>query len=489
MIRSGRLCRSGKFVPAIGLACALAIAVPALSGTASQLKPSRDPARALALATADGFTVAAAGDLIIARPIPVTGDPTSPVLGAVRILQAADVTFGNFEGSAIDIRNFKGYPAAEFGGMWLIGAPEVAKNLKDMGFDVLSRANNHTTDWGVEGMRETSRVLDAAGLVHAGSGETRSAARAARYVNTDKGRVAVVSMASSFTPLSRAMDPLGEAPGRPGLNPVRTTRYNIVTREMMEALRKIREAQPRGSTRVPPNENPDELQLFGTWYRVGDRPGFTYQINEVDEREILKSIRLAKENSDFVIATIHAHDPGNWSQEPADFLPKLAKAAIDNGADQFIGHGPHQLRGIEIYKGKPIFYSLGNYIFELNLQEPVAPDLYEQFNTDPKQITDAEFNEAWRERGFTNEVFYQSVIAVSRFERGQVVEIKLHPVDLGLNARDANRGSPRLATPAVAQTILERLQRLSEPFGTGIVIEGNVGVIRVPLKITSKEAR
>ena len=73
----------------------------------------------------------------------------------------------------------------------------------------------------------------------------------------------------------------------------------------------------------------------------------------VNEREILKSIRTAKQLSDFVIVTIHAHEPGNWSEQPADFLPKLAHAAIDAGADQFIGHGPHQVRGVEIYNGKP----------------------------------------------------------------------------------------------------------------------------------------
>ena len=93
--------------------------------------------------------------------------------------------------------------------------------------------------------------------------------------------------------------------------------------------------------------------------------------------------------------TIHAHEPGNWSQEPADFLPKLAHTAIDAGADEFIGHGPHQIRGIEVYRGKPIFYSLGDFIFQLDLLEPVASDLYEQYKMDPASATDAEFNAMW----------------------------------------------------------------------------------------------
>ena len=231
-------------------------------------------------------------------------------------------------------------PQAEFGGVWIIGAPSVAQDLKAIGFDVMSRANNHATDWGLEGMRQTSRELDAAGIVHAGVGEHRAAARAARYFDTDKGRVALISIASTFTPLSRSAPPVGQAPGRPGVNALRTTRYSLVTADELRALRKIRDEQPAGSVRLPEQEPADELELFGVRYKAGDRRGFTYTMDPVDEREILRSVRAAKQLSDFVIVTIHAHEPGNWSQEPADFLPKLAHAAIDAGADEFIGHGP-----------------------------------------------------------------------------------------------------------------------------------------------------
>jgi hypothetical protein len=264
-------------------------------------------------------------------------------------------------------------------------------------------------------------------------------------------------------------------------------RYNLVPREVLATLRKLRELQPAGSVRPPADESPDELQLFNVWYKASDQVGFSYKMDPVDQREILRSIRQGKENADFLIATIHAHEPGNWSQQPADFLPVLAREAIDNGADAFVGHGPHQLRGIEIYKGKPIFYSLGNYFFQLSLQEPVGADLYEQFKTDPANVTDAEFNEAWRERGFSNEVFYQSVVATARYEQGQIAEIRLYPVDLGYTARDANKGVPRLASSAVARTILERVQKLSQPYGTTIAIEQNVGVIRPSRTSTQEE--
>jgi poly-gamma-glutamate synthesis protein (capsule biosynthesis protein) len=446
--------------------------------------PPRDPQRELSMSVADGFTVAAVGDNIIARPVSQT--PGFAPVG--KIIHDADAAFGNFEGTAIDLSRTPAVPQAEFGGVWIIGTPAVAKDLKAIGFDVMSRANNHATDWGLEGMRQTSRALDEAGIVHAGVGEHRAAARAARYFDADKGRVALISIASTFTPLSRSAPPAGEAPGRPGVNALRTTRFALVTSEELRMLRKIRDEQPAGSVRVPEKEPADELDLFGVRYKAADHRGFTYRMDPVDEREILKSIRAAKQLSDFVIVTIHAHEPGNWSQEPADFLPALAHEAIDAGADEFVGHGPHQVRAIEIYHDKPIFYSLGNFIFQLDLLAPVASDLYEQYKMDAATATDGEFNAMWNQQVFGGDLWYQSVVTTSRFEKGRLAEIRLHPVDLNYAARGADRGVPRLATPEVARTILERLQRLSQPLGTRIAIEQGVGVIR-PAANAPSEAR
>jgi poly-gamma-glutamate synthesis protein (capsule biosynthesis protein) len=453
------------------------LAIVLVSARAQTTKPApRDPQRELATSVADGFTVTAVGDCIMARPVSQT--PGFAPVG--RLVRDADVAFGNFEGTALDAAHLTAIPQAEFGGVWIIDSPLVPKDLKSIGFDVMSRANNHALDWGVDGMRNTSRLLDEAGIVHAGVGEHRAGARAARYFETDKGRVALISIASTFTPLSRSAPPAGQAPGRPGVNALRTTRYSLVTDDELRMLRKIRDEQPPGSVRLTDKEAPDELELFGVHYKAADRRGFTYTMDPVDEREILKSVREAKQMSDFVIVTIHAHEPGNWSEEPADFLPKLAHEAIDAGADEFIGHGPHQLRGIEVYRGRPIFYSLGDFIFQVDLLQPVANDLYEQYKMDPASATDAEFNAMWSALIFGGDVWYQSVVATTRFDKGRVAEIRLTPIDLSYSARGANRGVPRVATPAVARTILERLQRLSQPFGTRISIEQDVGVIRPP---------
>jgi len=92
----------------------------------------------------------------------------------------------------------------------------------------------------------------------------------------------------------------------------------------------------------------------------------------------------------------------------------------------------------------------------------------------------------WNRLVFGGDVWYQSVVTTSRFEKGRLAEIRLHPIDLGYAARGADRGVPRLASPEVGRTILERLQRLSQPFGTRIAIESGIGVIRPATGVPSE---
>jgi poly-gamma-glutamate synthesis protein (capsule biosynthesis protein) len=105
--------------------------------------------------------------------------------------------------------------------------------------------------------------------------------------------------------------------------------------------------------------------------------------------------------------------------------------------------------------------------------------LYEALKGDPRTLTGNEIMAKLLKLGFDAPVWYQSVIAVSRFEHGQVAEVRLYPVDLGFTAKGVNQGIPRPASPAVAKTILEELQRLSKPYGTTITIEDGVGMIRL----------
>ncbi|CAH2394411.1 CapA family protein [Mesorhizobium ventifaucium] len=456
---------------------------PQIGSHLEQQGAEYDRVGSIATNVADGFTMVAVGDLILSRPLTRYEHPGFSDI--VKILCDADVTFGNMETLIFDIRKFNGSPEAEHGGAYHISVPELGPDLKAMGFNVVGRANNHTLDWGLEGMRETSRVLDESGIVHAGSGENLAQAGAARFLETARGRAALVSLAATFAPMSRACDPAGEAPGRPGLNALRLTQSIVVPPEMLETLRRVRDALPGykvGET------DPNRVVVDGKIYKRGNKAGYSYEADRRDVADILRNVRRGKQFSDFCMVTNHCHNPGNWSQEPADYEQAFAHQMIDAGADAYVGHGPHLLRGIEIYKGRPVLYSLGNFFYD-DLRTPVGADMFEAYGRDPRVDTDAEVTVDEEAKGYptaqgfvealSSPVYYQSVITVSHFEQNQLAELRLYPVELGYSKRFANRGIPRLVTGSQANAILERLKMLSEPFGTQIAVENDVGVVRL----------
>jgi hypothetical protein len=207
-----------------------------------------------------------------------------------------------------------------------------------------------------------------------------------------------------------------------------------------------------------------------------------YITNARDVKANLTSVRQAHQNGNFVAFSLHNHEPGNGSQVPAPFAVDFARKVIDAGADAFVGHGPHQLRGIEIYKGKPIFYSLGNFAMMNNSLDAMPADIYDQYDANPAATTAPELLQSRNERSFSDPNLYESLIAVSRYVGGNVAEIRLYPIDLGVSIQGAAKGVPGLADATVGRRILERMQRLSEPLGTKIAIENGVGVIRVAAK-------
>ena len=224
----------------------------------------------------------------------------------------------------------------------------------------------------------------------------------------------------------------------------------------------------------------DRSTCSGPTTRRAARPGeLTYAMNTRDLQDNLRSIKNGKEYADFMIATIHAHQGDSilqsflFEDHPPDFLVELAHKSIDNGADAFVGHGPHVLRGIEIYKGKPIFYDLGEFFREW--------DWSCDCNFSPNgDVTQAEnVVRGLEARGVVEPINYESAIAVSRFDKGQLQEVRVYPIWASHDGPLSRRGLPMTAPPPIAQRILQRLQKLSEPFGTKIAIDGNVGVIRV----------
>jgi poly-gamma-glutamate synthesis protein (capsule biosynthesis protein) len=155
---------------------------------------------------------------------------------------------------------------------------------------------------------------------------------------------------------------------------------------------------------------------------------------------------------------------------------------IDEGADIFVGHGPHVLRGIEIYKGKPIFYSLGDFIFENETLERLPYENYEELGLgEDKGLSD--FNAARYRNDTTgfpaNPRIWESVVAMPVFSGSLLSELKLHPISLGFGKARHVRGRPMLADEALSRKIIGELASLSRAFGTEIDYQDGVGVVRL----------
>ena len=367
----------------------------------SQFDPKRPIEAEMQASVPDGFTAAAVGDLIISRPLSQHAEGMPSFAAVLEVLRSTDVTFGNLETTIFDPRTFTGAPYSWEGDWTNASVPAVAGDLKAMGFDIVGRANNHSQDWGLEGMRETAQWLDRAGIPHAGAGESHRMARAPAYFESPAGRIAVVSFASTFRPTSESMPSATTAPGRPGLSALRVQETTQVPRSVVEALAKIQ--CTLYGTRC--KDVPREGNFFGTAYRQAEKYSREHTMDPQDLEEIYGAIRSAQQNADFVIAAIHAHecstgcDDGDAPRGAANFLKELARGAIDSGADMFVTSGNHNLGPMEVYdspaRGKrPIFYGLGNFFWS-DVQEQLSADLHahnrellEKAWKDPEKATD-----------------------------------------------------------------------------------------------------
>ncbi|MHA7962632.1 CapA family protein [Paenibacillus sp. CAU 1782] len=185
------------------------------------------------------------------------------------------------------------------------GSPDALPALRDAGFDVLSLATNHAMDQGVEGLLDTIKHLDEAGLGHMGTGNNDKEAFAPHIIETKGIKVAYIGL-SHVIPLS-------------SLKADRNT------------------------------------------------PGIA---ETYDTTRATAAIKSAKEAADIVVVMVHWGKDG--MDKPVDSQKSLAKAYIDAGADLIVGSHPHVLQGFEMYKGKWIAYSLGNFVFTAYPKDQLA---------------------------------------------------------------------------------------------------------------------
>ncbi len=423
------------------------------------------------------LTLALTGDSMITRRVSQAGDATAQAL--FDHLRAADVAFTNME---VLPNDFRGYPAQECGGTHLAARSWVIDELREIGFDLFSTATNHTLDYSIEGLLTKLEILEEKGVVFAGIGRNLAEARMPVCLDAAAGSVAMISACSTFAKGAQAGEQRPDMPGRPGLNPLRYTATWEVTASQLDSIRDVAlalgvEQQRNERVEMGFAFAPEEgiFPLGDLRFRVADEPGIRTVANEKDMDAIAGWVREARMRSDIVVVSLHAHEQRGDKEQPAEFIPVFARRMIDEGADVVVGHGPHLLRGMEIYAGKPIFYSLGNFIAQNDLVHKLPADAYERFRVDPAR-TPAEVmasRSADGTRGFPADPrYWQTVVPTCRYIDGQLSGIDILPVTLQQRRSVHQRGRPLVAEGDEATSIVTRFAELSKPYGTTLNIDG-----------------
>jgi poly-gamma-glutamate capsule biosynthesis protein CapA/YwtB (metallophosphatase superfamily) len=356
---------------------------------------------------------------------------TPTAVATISPLLKGDVIFTNFEGTVAE----KGESVTQ--GRGFLAPPQALDALQALGFNLVALSDNHSFDLKVPGIQNTLREVKSRNLAHAGIGNTVEEAVAPGYLHTSKGTVALVAMASGLISEGGSATTT-----RPGVNELR-----------IEAG-----GTPNESTSLLPSE-------------PGNEP------NPEDKQRILQSIRDARQHADLVIVYEHNHVFLNrpfmdlFNEElserlaPADWLKKWTHEEIDAGADIIVMHGAPLLHGVEIYHRRPIFYDLGNFIFNL---PPTLTDLDEPIIWE-SAVAHVEF-----QGNNLRSITFQPIV-MNKIGQGQPDNQNPYTNNLFLQTR----GLPKLATGDQARYILERLADASRPFGTAVEVKGDTAEIKV----------
>lgn len=405
----------------------------------------------------------------------------------VHILRNADLSFTNLESLPND---FCGYPAVESGGTHMAAQSWVIDELMAAGIDMFACATNHALDYSIEGLLAVLTNLERKAVPFAGVGRNLADARMPVYVESSSATVALLACVSTFAKGQAAGEQRPDVPGRPGVNPLHVKTTYEVTPAQCAWIRQIAEelgVEQRRQEAIEsgfgyPPDDPAVFPFLGSNFREGFKPAIRTSCDKKDVEAIIQWIHEARSRSDVVLVSLHAHESGTTREDPAEFIVQFGRLAVDEGADLVVGHGPHLIRGLEVYKGKPIFYSLGNFIAQNDLVYKLPADAYDRFRTDPGATPSTVFSNRSRseQSGFPADPrYWQSVMPVCDFVDGCLTSIELIPVALGYGQPVHRRGRPKLAEEAEGVEILGRLQRLSNSFGTRIEI--NDGKARVTL--------
>lgn len=402
------------------------------------------------------FSLVMTGQSLIQHDIRNSTDPGFAEIG--RLLKQADIAFSNFENAILGCHG--GWPMK--GSYFGCAQPVVLDALKDIGFNALSLANNHAFDLGPPGILSTLIEVAMRDFLHAGIGVDRDKAAQAGVKSIASRNIALAAMDAGPGPATMYADNAGrDRPARPGVNGLRVTRTFEVEEAIFDMLATIQTTfQSSGLERAnyaqphdPPQLDPEEaLDFFGTVFRRSKANQRKILVDRQSAMTQLTVIADAAANGQFVIAYLHHHhwEP-DWQEVP-NWVRAFAHDCIDAGARTFVSHGAPVLQPIEIYKGAPIFFGLGNFIFHTEKTEG---------EWDPPEV--------WR-----------SVVATCMFDADdELRSIELLPIVLAHpSEKDCCEDCvPTPATGQIARRIITDLAKRSRRFGTAIVEEDGIGKI------------
>ncbi len=451
------------------------------------------------------WKVAIAGECMVSRPFAMHDDDRS--MGVINLLRDSDLTYAHFEMNVGDYSELE-YPAkGDWLGSYMMSDPQVARDLKWAGVDIMSLAHNHSLDFGSAGLMATIKHCKAAGIAVAGTGADLEEAREPGYLEKKKGRVALVSASSGNKPNEWAGLPKAGLRGLPGINPLLVNFKNMLEQEAAEQMKNIarqldvlREAGASTSSvgikggefsfQMPGDQSTRGSNVFAS----GDRFEIQSSCQRKDLEGNLRSIDEAMKMADLVIVAHHFNiADGKRSDKTPMFVREFAHAAIDAGADIYVGHGWHSTLGIEVYKGKPIIYGIGNFFAQSEFIRRVTYDSYESWGHDTDRLPTLTPAAHPLHPGLDShsETWWTSALTVVEIENGKVSQIRLHPIDMGRVAKSGEitrqtgqgehkltEGRPILAEGETATRTLDRIKKLSAGYGTNFAIEDGVGVVR-----------
>ncbi|NMA25275.1 MAG: CapA family protein [Clostridiales bacterium] len=431
----------------------------------------------------------AAGDIFISRRLPERKYEGFEEFRQL-VLQH-EVRFANLEILFLDN---EGYPGSSTG-TYAMGPPAAIEDVKSLGFNLFNTANNHALDFSHNGLMAHLGYLRQHGILHAGAGGNLDEAAAPAYLECKDARVGLIGACSTLGKNLHAGIPRGDMSGRPGVNPLGfETRYNV-TAAQIEQLKEIAKATQinvthekyvRAGFQIAPK---DGYYFGGSIFCESETPGMITRVLERDMQRIISTVKEVRRQADYAIVSIHSHESEpTGANAPPEFIHEFCRRCIDEGASVVIGHGPHRVRGVELYGNGVIFYSLGNVLFENDTVRLQPADFYQHYSLpvdsqvgeglDARERSGAAAREKYGTPGLAEiqgPGLYETVLAAWDMEDGRIFNVRLYPVSMGVELPRYRRGLPSLSKD---EKILQYIHELSREYNTGIDIKDGVGYVK-----------